>query len=172
MIKTLNSRYSIEHPIYPRPDNHIQNIDCYLRSRHEQFHRPWMSRYAALHHSIVAGTVTDHQRKYVVWTCGAYGSCSGWANRVLGIISALMFAILTDRAFFIEWPSQGPLALEEFVFSDYIDWRIPPCFAQERTPYSHGSKLISWSLVDYPDPPKDGHELRRHFRKAIQYWAA
>ena len=102
--------------------------------------------------------------KYVVWTCGAYGSCSGWANRMLGIASSLLLSVLTDRAFLIEW--NDPVApLDSFVRSEYIDWRIPDTFAKERTPYSHDSRLLTAATIDHPDPPRgDGQELRRFFR--------
>jgi hypothetical protein len=128
-------------------------------------HRPWMLQYAALHMAIMSEEAPIEMLKYVVWTCGAYGSCSGWANRMLGMASSLLLAVLTDRAFLIEWTDTGA-PLDSYVRSDYIDWRIPDAFARERTPYSHDSRLLTSSTIDFPNlPTGDGQDLRRFFRK-------
>jgi len=58
------------------------------------------------------------------------------------MVSALAFAILSDRALVIEWPDTGDLALENYVRSDFIDWRVPEWLAERSTPYSHDSVLI------------------------------
>ena len=46
--------------------------------------------------------------RFLVWTCGCCGEpCSGWGNRMLGIVSALMLAVLTERTFLIHWPDDA-----------------------------------------------------------------
>ena len=133
----------------------VEEVAC--PAHHRDQHRPWMQQYAALHVAIMSEEAPAEMLQYVVWTCGAYGSCSGWANRMLGIASALLLAVLTDRALLIEWGDGPPL--DSFVRSDYIDWRVPPAFARERTPYSHDSRLLSSATIDQPDPPRgDGQE--------------
>jgi hypothetical protein len=67
--------------------------------------------------------------RFVVWTCGCCGEpCSGWGNRMLGIVSALMLAVLTERAFLIHWPADACAPLSDYIGSEWIDWRLPANF--------------------------------------------
>ena len=50
----------------------------------------------------------SRSNRFVVWTCGCCGEpCSGFGNRMLGTVSALMLAVLTERAFLIHWPDHA-----------------------------------------------------------------
>ncbi len=42
----------------------------------------------------------------VIWRCRDHeqDDCGGLGDRIKGIISILAYALLTDRAFFIDWP--------------------------------------------------------------------
>jgi len=119
---------------------------------------PWVNQYAALHSSIVQRRAPVEAQRFVVWRCSASKRCAGWANRVTGILSALAFAILSERALVIEWPDTGDLALENYVRSDFIDWRVPEWLAQRSTPYSHDSILIIDRVFG------TGMELTRFFK--------
>ncbi|EKX41226.1 hypothetical protein GUITHDRAFT_112697 [Guillardia theta CCMP2712] len=66
--------------------------------------------------------------KYLVWRCRPLGSCGGLGNRVQNIVSAFALALLTDRAFFIDYPGRPPYELDNFVRSRGIDWRVPSQF--------------------------------------------
>lgn len=92
----------------------------------------WVKQYAALHSAIVQRRAPAAAQRFVVWRCSASKRCSGWGNRVTGLVSALAFAVLSDRALVIEWPDAGALALENLVKSDVIDWRVPEWLAHRR----------------------------------------
>ena len=65
------------------------------------------------------------------------GVCGGLGNRIVNIVAAFALAILTDRAFIVDYPGSSPLELETFARSDLIDWRMPAWF--EHAPFSEGS---------------------------------
>eukprot|EP00960_Hanusia_phi_P073613 768052-Hanusia_phi.AAC.7 len=78
--------------------------------------------------------------KYLVWRCRPLGGCGGLGNRIHNIVSAFALALLTDRAFFIDYPGRPPYELENFVRSRHIDWRIPPLFVY--SPFSTDCSLV------------------------------
>ena len=106
--------------------------------RHRQGSWPddsWQAQYADLHRSILAGSSPAGARRYLVWTCGTTFrepgcdlrsracNCVGYANRLLGLASAFLAAIITSRAFLIAWPGEEAVHLHNFFHSDLIDWR-------------------------------------------------
>ena len=106
--------------------------------RHRQRSWPdhsWQVQYADLHRSILAGSAPAGARRYLVWTCGTTFrepgcdlrsracNCVGYANRLLGLVSAFLAAIITSRAFLIAWPGEEAVHLHNFFHSDLIDWR-------------------------------------------------
>jgi hypothetical protein len=154
--------YTVDDNTTQLHDGRISN-DAMHRGHYQTLHRPWMEQYAALHKFIMSPESSPKMQRYVVWTCGTCGSCAGWGNRLLGIASSLLLAVLTDRAFLIDWGDSPPL--DAFARSHYIDWRVPATFARARTPHSHGSRFLAAHTIDLPAPPRgDGHELRRFFR--------
>ena len=58
----------------------------------------------------------------------------------MNIVAAFALAVLTDRAFLIDYPWSSPVELERFVRSDVIDWRMPPWF--EHSAFSAGSIAV------------------------------
>lgn len=96
----------------------------------------WQAQYADLHRSILTGTAPAGARRYLVWTCGTTFrsadcglkskacNCVGYANRLLGLASAFLAAIITSRAFLIAWPGEEAVHLHNFFRSDLIDWRL------------------------------------------------
>jgi hypothetical protein len=56
--------------------------------------------YAQLHNRIVTGQVTKQEMKFVVWEIREYGG-AGLGNRIIGFISALAFAMATNRALLV-----------------------------------------------------------------------
>ena len=106
--------------------------------RHRQRSWPddsWQAQYADLHRSILTGSAPAGARRYLVWTCGTTFrepgcdlrsracNCVGYANRLLGLASAFLAAIITSRAFLIAWPGEEAVHLHNFFHSDRIDWR-------------------------------------------------
>ena len=53
---------------------------------------------------------------------------------MLGIVSGLMLAILSDRAFLIHWPDDSCAALSDHLGSKWIDWRMPPGLRSRLSP--------------------------------------
>jgi hypothetical protein len=96
----------------------------------------WQAEYAALHRSIINGTAPAASRRYLVWTCGTTFrspdchlrtqacNCVGYANRMLGLASAFLAAIITSRALLIAWPGEEGTQLDLFFHSSLVDWRV------------------------------------------------
>ena len=100
----------------------------------------WFVRYAELHAAILDGSVDEDERRFLVWSCRPMGTCGGLGNRVVNIVAAFGLAVLTQRAFIIDYPGSSPLELENFVRSDVIDWRMPVWF--EHSAFSQGSHAL------------------------------
>ncbi|KAG9291756.1 hypothetical protein G9A89_012041 [Geosiphon pyriformis] len=77
----------------------------------------WQEQYIKLHKDILKG---DAPQRYVSYVCDASIHCGGLADRILGMTSTFMFALLTNRAFLAEW--QVPLPLDTIFDSPNIDW--------------------------------------------------
>ena len=126
----------------------------------------WIVNYAKLHAGIMEGTVPEERQNFVVWTCRPMGKCGGLGNRIVNIVAAFALAVLTDRAFLIDYPGSSPLELERYMHSDLIDWRLPPWF--EHSVMSHGSVHVSLE----PNGPvgiEDMIEKRRAFNREVDW---
>lgn len=66
--------------------------------------------------------VEDASAPAVVWACHPSFPCGGHGDRVKGIISAFVLAILTDRLFYVDSPDPWDLRL--FMEPGYLDWRV------------------------------------------------
>mmetsp|Transcript_33670 Transcript_33670/g.54259 ORF Transcript_33670/g.54259 Transcript_33670/m.54259 type:complete len:187 (-) Transcript_33670:271-831(-) len=53
---------------------------------------------------------------------------------MLGIVSALMLAVLTERTFLIHWPDDACADVAEYMGSEWIDWRMPKNFRHSVSP--------------------------------------
>ena len=84
--------------------------------------------HAQVRRELVQEGEPSHKNRFLVWTCGSGGApktCGGWGNRLLGIVSGLMLAIVTERVFLIHWPDDSCVALSDYFGSEWIDWRMP-----------------------------------------------
>ncbi|KAL6063023.1 hypothetical protein QOT17_011819 [Balamuthia mandrillaris] len=88
-------------------------LDREARCRQVQ---PWMEDYLLLHREIRTG---KRPPKYAVYQCGS-SLCGGYGDRVTGMISVFLYAILTDRAFMVDWAK--PVDITEY-FDSPMDWR-------------------------------------------------
>ena len=96
----------------------------------------WQAQYAELHRSILNGTAPAGARRYLIWTCGKTFltpgcnlkskacNCVGYANRLMGIASVFLAALVTQRAFLVAWPGLEGELLHNFFRSDLLDWRL------------------------------------------------
>ncbi|CAE7626796.1 unnamed protein product, partial [Symbiodinium pilosum] len=60
--------------------------------------------------------------KMLVYSCQPFAQCGGHGDRLNGIITAFLLAVLTGRAFFID--SESPLPLQLLLQPRGIDWRV------------------------------------------------
>ena len=63
--------------------------------------------------------------RFLVWSCRPQKKCAGLGNQLISMVAAFMLALMTERAFLIDYP--GSL-LHENLKSDFIDWRPPSGF--------------------------------------------
>eukprot|EP00898_Chlorokybus_atmophyticus_P000900 jgi/Chlat1/1810/Chrsp135S02128 len=107
----------------------------------------WMSSYAEMHRKAMAYAIecsTGHHRMllqlellntsnaslptsatprkkhpygYVVYRCRQDDQCGGFSDRLTGMVTAFMFALVTNRAFLLDWPRA-----ERAFYSPHINW--------------------------------------------------
>ncbi|SCV68125.1 BQ2448_246 [Microbotryum intermedium] len=134
---------------------------------------PWAKNYTALHNAILQG---KKPVKVFQATCPATASCGGIADRSLGLFTSFLYAILTDRAFFIEWDNWPFELLADAV---HIDWSQP---VDMETGLTRHPKMgvtksrILLPMIDLPDDYVDAFLLGRiwaHMRDHpfwIRFW--
>ncbi|SCV67235.1 BQ2448_5881 [Microbotryum intermedium] len=81
--------------------------------------RSWMADYATLHHEILTG---DRAPKILEVICQKGAICGGTSDRLFGLFSLFLYAVLTDRALRITWED---LPFELFYDVVRIDWAQP-----------------------------------------------
>ncbi|RIA95452.1 hypothetical protein C1645_872777 [Glomus cerebriforme] len=77
----------------------------------------WQHNYSRLHEDILSG---NEVQRYISYICDDKNNCGGLSDRILGMTSAFIFALLTNRAFLADW--QTPFPLETIFNSPNIDW--------------------------------------------------
>lgn len=81
----------------------------------------WQTKYQELHTNIINGT---RKPKFLVYSCPwTNKGCCGYGNRVYALVSLFYLAILTDRAFLIDWTAPKPL--KHFLEPKSINWNYP-----------------------------------------------
>ncbi|CAG8449342.1 2503_t:CDS:2 [Funneliformis caledonium] len=111
----------------------------------------WQKDYAKLHEDILAG---KEDQKYVAYICEASSNCGGLADRILGMTSTFLFALLTNRAYLADW--QAPLPFDKIFDSPNIDWSFdslsPESVIKDLT-------TIEISVIDFDSQRLDNHFL-------------
>ena len=81
----------------------------------------WQEKYKRLHTDILQ---KRRPSKFLVYSCAGrkYG-CGGYGNRLNAIASLFLLAVLTDRAFIIDWRST--ISMDTFWEPKHIDWNFP-----------------------------------------------
>ena len=81
--------------------------------------KDWQENYKKLHRDILQ---SRRPRQFLVFSCTEVGyKCAGYGNRIGGITSLLFLAILTQRAFLIEWDQTG-VPLDNYFLPKGIEW--------------------------------------------------
>ncbi|KAM0749166.1 hypothetical protein T439DRAFT_63191 [Meredithblackwellia eburnea MCA 4105] len=107
----------------------------------------WQANYSRLHREMMNGVKPP---LLLTYHCPANMTCGGLADRFLGIVSTLMYSVLTQRAFAIRWDVR-PFDLL-FDSAGYIDWSQPYMAAD---PLPH-------PIYDDPELVKDRLEIESH----------
>jgi len=91
--------------------------------------------------------------RVLVYSCQPFAQCGGHGDRLNGIVTAFLLAVLTRRVFLVD--SESPLPLHMFLAPRTVDWRV------------RGSALATagWRQRSY-------HDKRRHFEADIGRLAA
>jgi len=130
---------ALQPPLPPIPE---PARDAFLDDEIAQSDGAWLAGYARLHAMILAGTVPAARQRFAVWTCSPLDEsvpigpdstrlCAGFANRVMGLTAAFLYAVLTERALIVEWPPPAEDYIGHFLHSPYFDWTPPPRAALE-----------------------------------------
>ena len=83
--------------------------------------KKWQSQYRALHEDIINN---KREPRFLVYTCPwSNNGCCGYGNRVYALVSLFYLAVLTNRAFLIDWRAPRPLTL--FLKPNNINWNFP-----------------------------------------------
>ena len=81
----------------------------------------WKDRYENMHEDILE---SRRERRFLIYSCRGRGhGCGGYGNRLNAITSLFLLAVLTDRAFMIDWSSG--IAMELFWKPKNINWNYP-----------------------------------------------
>ncbi|POY75522.1 hypothetical protein BMF94_1424 [Rhodotorula taiwanensis] len=97
----------------------------------------WQLPYARMHADMLNGARAPRLLEYV---CLAGHMCGGYADRMLGMTTALLFSIISGRAFLAHWGQPAPLDL---IFdSPFIDWSRPYNVSSE-TSFAAGHALVT-----------------------------
>lgn len=100
----------------------------------------WQESYKRLHEAILSGNA---RQRYLVYQCDGDVNCGGLSDRMLGMVSTFLIALLTDRAWIVNWDK--PVPIETVFQSPSINWvynQSDPRFKRE-TVYSYN--MIQWT---------------------------
>jgi len=116
--------------------------------------REALTRFESTQKRFIEG---DPNTKAIVWVCDAKHICGGFGDRVRGLVTTFLIALVTDRAFFIDSVSPEPLAnYFQFETKDRTitwDWRV--FNSTNRRMIGHRS-IVEETVVDlvYTEEPR------------------
>ncbi|CAJ0893276.1 1148_t:CDS:2, partial [Entrophospora sp. SA101] len=111
----------------------------------------WQKTYIKLHEDILNGV---ESQRYVSYVCDSKVNCGGLTERILGMTSTFLFALLTDRAFLADW--QVPFPLDTIFNSPNIDWSYDSLDPDDSIKNLQTSEL---NIIDYDPENLDYHFL-------------
>ncbi|KAF4656573.1 hypothetical protein FOL47_008848 [Perkinsus chesapeaki] len=80
--------------------------------------------YKSLHDKMIAHP-SDESSRFLLFTCNPWSLCGGHGDRINGLTTAFVLAVLTDRALLIDIDSPIPLGMLLQPLPDSFDWRVP-----------------------------------------------
>ncbi|XP_033733659.1 uncharacterized protein LOC117322824 [Pecten maximus] len=86
--------------------------------------------------------------KYIVYDCtkARNTSCSGWSDRIAGIMTTFIISILAKRQFLINFDT--PCLLQDYVVPAHYDWRYNSSILVNRTSSYHYLKGRHYKKID------------------------
>ncbi|GAA5857700.1 hypothetical protein JCM8547_004335 [Rhodosporidiobolus lusitaniae] len=110
----------------------------------------WEDEYKRMHDEMMSG---EREPWLLEFVCHKDGVCGGIADRMLGMVSTFLYAILSGRAFSLRWEQPAPVDL---IFdSPYIDWsRSFTPSSPNLLPYTNKTVIASHDSLqqhDWPD---------------------
>jgi len=81
---------------------------------------PFMKTYIDFHNSAIENGKLKDGFRYVIYTCSDREKCGGVGDRVLSMIKAFYFAMITRRVLLID--SQFPTELKKYLNPNFVRW--------------------------------------------------
>lgn len=85
--------------------------------------------------------------RILLWRCrnGIGSLCWGIGDRMRGMISSMVLAMMTKRMFLIDWPNR-PFPIEDAISNAVIDWTLPKSlnYSSWPTANDHSWPLLRW----------------------------
>lgn len=131
-------------------DRNEDNTDIDTKFSHLPPMPSSLEKYVKWHFSMSACIKNNScSPNMLVWRCrhGLAHTCNGVGDRFRGIQFSLLLAMVTNRYFLVDWPSD-PFNFEKAVAPTYIDWRIQGNLSFSGWPILHHPKynqnIIAW----------------------------
>lgn len=111
----------------------------------------WQHNYTILHHQMRTGQIPP---RWAVWSCTEQAICGGLGDRFVGIITAFLFAIFTNRAILVDWtyPCNATDALSYSNVNWVWDKNLPNSNYRDFTYFTHGPLTEQHPLFDGKTP--------------------
>ncbi|GAA5884367.1 hypothetical protein JCM6882_002245 [Rhodosporidiobolus microsporus] len=77
----------------------------------------WMENYTRLHAEILRG---DRETRLIEYTCPEKGACGGLADRMMGMVTAFLMGVASNRAILLTW--EQPIPVDLVLDAPYVDW--------------------------------------------------
>lgn len=151
-LNHLNVQKQFEVKEYFQPPlvkNSVPTIGQPLSKIPRTFQR-YIKWHAEMRNCLALSTCVQYP-KILLWRCkdGLGSLCWGTGDRLRGISSSLVLAMMTNRLFLLEWPDQ-PFPFLEAVIPSQIDWTVPDVLNYSTWPTSNDHK---WPLFRWESCP-------------------
>lgn len=78
---------------------------------------------------------TYRSGSFIVYECSRQGQCGGWSDRLSGILTTFVIALITNKRFLIN--HNMPCSLEDYFEPNQLDWRYNSSILSGRTSVFH-----------------------------------
>jgi hypothetical protein len=89
----------------------------------------------------------EREPMLIEYICPEHAQCGGLADRMMGMVTTFMFAVISNRAISLTW--EQPLPIDMILDSPFVDWshRYLPHPSPARHPIYDNQTLIDSRLV-------------------------